>query len=108
MTLSVFVHGWECERGIGIFFFLFFLARIACWVRFSCGDVMCVRLRSSNMPEFELILWVGAVMKWDMILLSEKASFYCYNAMVTAKEGQVRMQYSHRCKDSKMATWHHF
>jgi len=39
-------------------------------------------------------------MKWDMILLSEKASYYCYNAMVTAKEGQVRMQYSHRCKDS--------
>jgi len=85
MTLSVFVYGWECEGGICIFFSLF-LARIACWVRFSCGNVMCVRLRSSNMPEIELVLWVGIVMKWDMILLSEKASFYCYNAMVLRKD----------------------
>ena len=38
------------------------------------------------MPEFELVLWVGIVMKWDMILLSEKSSFYCYNAMVLRKK----------------------
>jgi len=74
------------REGFVLFFFLFFLARIACWVRFSCDDVMCVRLRSSNMPEFELVLWVGIVMKWDMILLSEKSSFYCYNAMVLRKK----------------------
>ena len=71
---------------MNFFSVLFFLARIACWVRFSCGDVMCVRLRSSNMPEIELVLWVGIGMKWDMILLSEKASFYCYNAMVLRKD----------------------